>query len=521
MADEKSKVAAAATAMVAGKRMGSSANGGRLIAPDPAAQLFLDLENREGATSPSQIEEFHREEVTTMGCTCKKTKCLKLYCQCFAVKIYCGTNCRCMVCRNTPQHENERQESIRAILSRNPMAFETKFQKNANAAKAVRPELGPSRVLSHKLGCKCRKSACMKKYCECYAGNVKCSLNCRCVGCKNMPPEGLPPLDQRPRIAVSSPKNPPATVHEQAASIHAQAAAATASGGGIALRYGSGGGGGGLFSSPGRKDRRPPKGSISDAAQNLAFLKHGSPEPKRTHSVDKSEASSMPSLTSLEESHGGGDSTGRSKPEKTAVNALLMAAMVMTEQAESGDSKVAATPPTMNDTPTVGKQDTPESVSTAADNYETPQRNLMSKFASPKRKAIEATKTDAVSARGSDHEQYRNPNADDENEDDESPKLDYPGDGDGHNAAPSEEGQKVKRSRCSARRSSCAAMDLATPAKGGDDAAMPSITPVTARIIDFKKMRVGDSPAPTSAAGPSAPDPTRGTGRRSTRSSKN
>lgn len=55
--------------------------------PQDAATLhMMELEARaEGATSPSQIEDFHKEEVATMGCTCKKTKCLKLYCQCFAV----------------------------------------------------------------------------------------------------------------------------------------------------------------------------------------------------------------------------------------------------------------------------------------------------------------------------------------------------------------------------------------------------------------------------------------------------
>jgi hypothetical protein len=31
----------------------------------------------------------------------------------------------------------------------------------------------------------------MKKYCECYAGSVKCSINCRCVDCKNQPPGGF------------------------------------------------------------------------------------------------------------------------------------------------------------------------------------------------------------------------------------------------------------------------------------------------------------------------------------------
>lgn len=183
--------------------------------PDPATLHMLELEARaEGATSPSQIEDFHREEVTTMGCTCKKTKCLKLYCQCFAVKIYCGSNCRCLTCNNTPMHEEARQEAIRAILSRNPTAFDTKFQKNnrkiappvgiiphpsnpasivANGRQLGGMDIPHARTISHKLGCKCRKSACIKKYCECYAGNVKCSANCRCVGCKNMPPGGFGP----------------------------------------------------------------------------------------------------------------------------------------------------------------------------------------------------------------------------------------------------------------------------------------------------------------------------------------
>jgi hypothetical protein len=216
-----SPISATKSGGVGGGSGGANNNNNNNHSPtDPATLHMLELEARaEGATSPSQIEDFHREEVTTMGCTCKKTKCLKLYCQCFAVKIYCGSNCRCLTCSNNPIHESERQDAIRGILSRNPSAFDTKFQKLQKASMlkvsaagrlggggggvgtntagvgggglGLFSDIPHARTISHKLGCKCRKSACMKKYCECYAGNVKCSSNCRCVGCKNMPIGGV------------------------------------------------------------------------------------------------------------------------------------------------------------------------------------------------------------------------------------------------------------------------------------------------------------------------------------------
>ena len=135
-------------------------------------------------SSPRSNEENNpgsRDEMQNIGCTCKKSKCLKLYCQCFASKIMCCVSCRCMACKNTPQFESERNEAVRSILLRNPNAFDTKFKATA---------AGKSSKVTHKLGCKCRKSACLKKYCECYNANVKCSSNCRCVGCQNMPENG-------------------------------------------------------------------------------------------------------------------------------------------------------------------------------------------------------------------------------------------------------------------------------------------------------------------------------------------
>lgn len=39
----------------------------------------------------------------------------------------------------------------------------------------------------NRVGCKCRKSLCLKKYCECYANGSKCGESCKCENCQNLP----------------------------------------------------------------------------------------------------------------------------------------------------------------------------------------------------------------------------------------------------------------------------------------------------------------------------------------------
>ena len=34
-------------------------------------------------------------------------------------------------------------------------------------------------------GCNCKKTHCLKKYCECYGSGLKCTIHCRCENCKN------------------------------------------------------------------------------------------------------------------------------------------------------------------------------------------------------------------------------------------------------------------------------------------------------------------------------------------------
>jgi hypothetical protein len=98
-------------------------------------------------------------------CTCKKTKCIKKYCECYSSGNKCF-NCKCENCENKPYYiEN----------------VSNKKKEEENEENIELNEDNEEKLII----CTCSKSGCNKNYCECFKAKVKCNNKCRCIKCLN------------------------------------------------------------------------------------------------------------------------------------------------------------------------------------------------------------------------------------------------------------------------------------------------------------------------------------------------
>ena len=119
---------------------------------------FTDVSEVKPARPP--LEPIHvnftgaplKRQPGSIACNCKRSQCLKFYCECYAANARCSRECRCMNCFN--------QSGRQLVCQRTEPRYTVK-------------------------GCNCKKTGCRKKYCECFLNKLVCTNKCRCDNCEN------------------------------------------------------------------------------------------------------------------------------------------------------------------------------------------------------------------------------------------------------------------------------------------------------------------------------------------------
>lgn len=130
---------------------------------DPSAQSSPLSRFHSSSTPESSLTLTSK----AVHCNCTRSKCLKLYCNCFKIGRFCTNQCECINCKNRCDSD-DRRRALRKI--RNGCSVSDRVLKGRDGRN---------------VGCTCQNSQCSKKYCPCYQSGRHCTNNCKCIYCRN------------------------------------------------------------------------------------------------------------------------------------------------------------------------------------------------------------------------------------------------------------------------------------------------------------------------------------------------